>query len=166
MLISFLYKKKKLSEDFKLKFWAIPLLDTDVSRLFTQTYALYMGLARWNLLFNSEFRNAALKHAWVPVTTKETINYKKSVRAFDRITLITRIVFWNERRFYMEHIFYVKKEICAIAYVEGLVRGPKGHLKPIEAFKTMGVERESAALPENLKGWINLKYETHERDDE
>lgn len=161
MLKSFLSRKRNLSEDFILKFWAIPFLDTDLKLLFTQTYSQYMGLARWNLLFNSEFRTVALKKGWVPVTTKETIAYKRSIRAFDRVSLVTKIVHWNDRRFYIEHVFYVKNEARAVAYVEGLVRGPKGHLKPDEAFKAMGVNRASDPLPENLQGWIDLVYGSH-----
>ena len=164
MLKSLLSKKIDLAGDFVLKFWAIPLIDTDLTLLFTQTYGLYMGLARWNLLFNSEFRTAALKRGWVPVTTKETMMYKKSIKAFDLVTLTTRIVHWNDRRFYIKHIFTVKNEIRAITYVEGLVRGPKGHLKPDEAFKFMGVTRESAPLPEQMQGWIDLVYEPHNRE--
>lgn len=162
MVKSFLSKKKNLSEVFILKFWAVPILDTDLSLLFTQTYNQYMGLARWNLLFNSEFRTQALKKAWIPVTTKETIAYKRSIRAFERVSLQTRIVHWNNRRFYIEHIFYVKKEIRAIAYVEGLVKGPHGHLKPNEAFRAMGITRESTPIPKNLQGWIDLVYESHQ----
>jgi acyl-CoA thioesterase FadM len=161
MISSFLSKKKELSADFTLKFTAIPFLDTDVFYLFTQTYGQYMGLARWNLLFNSEFRTAALKKGWVPVTTKETISYKRPIKAFERITLVTRIVHWNDRRFYIEHLFYVKGEIRSITYVEGLVRGPKGHLQPNEAFKEMGVIRESPQLPINMQGWLALQYEPH-----
>jgi len=156
---SLLSKKKDLLDDFELKFIAIPLIDTDLTMLFTQTYSLYMGLARWNFLFNSEFRTVALKKAWVPVTTTETIAYKKPVKAFDRVTLTTRLLHWNDRRFYLEHVFKVKNRVCAITYIEGLVRGPKGHLKPNEVFKELGVNRASPPLPEKMQGWVNLKYE-------
>lgn len=163
MLKSLLSSKKDLAADFELNFWAIPLFDTDVTRLFTQTYSQYMGLARWNLLFNSEFRTAAFQRGWVPVTTKETIVYKKSVKAFDRVKLVTRIVHWNDRRFYIEHVFYVKNNICAITYVEGLVKAPKGHIEPVEAFRQMGVTRISPPLPEAMQGWIDLIYEPHQK---
>ena len=155
ILKSLLSKKRNLLDDFELTFIAIPLIDTDYSRLFTQTYALYMGLARWNFLFNSEFRTVALKKAWVPVTTAETMTYRKSVKALDRVTLVTRLLHWNERRFYLEHIFYVKGEVCAHTYIEGLVRSPKGHLKPNEVFKALGVTMESPPLPEKMQGWVN-----------
>ena len=156
LLKSLLSKPKALSDDFELTFWAIPLIDTDYSRLFTQTYALYMGLARWNFLFNSEFKTAALKKAWVPVTTAETMVYGRSIKAFSHVKLVTRLVHWNDRRFYLEHIFYVKGDVYAHTYVEGLVRSPSGHLKPKEAFATLGITRESPPMPEKLQGWVDM----------
>ena len=156
LIKSLLARKRGLLDDFELIFHAIPLIDTDYSRMFTQTYALYMGLARWNLLFNSEFKTAALKRAWVPVTTAETITYMRSIKAMDRVKLITRIIYWDDRRFYIEHIFYVKDQIYAQTYVEGLIRSPKGPLKSGEAFKELGVNRESPPMPWKLQGWIDM----------
>jgi hypothetical protein len=46
------------------------------NRMFTHSYALFMGLARWHLLFGSQFRNLAVRHKWAPVTTCEVINYR------------------------------------------------------------------------------------------
>ncbi len=155
LLKSLLTRKKALLDNFELQFIALPLIDTDFTRLFTQTYSLYMGLARWNFLFNSEFRTVALKKAWVPVTTAETITYRKSIKAFDRVSLITRLLYWNDHRFYLEHVFYVKGKVCAHTYIEGLVRSPQGHLKPNEVFKALGVTRESPAIPEKMQGWVN-----------
>ena len=162
MLKCLFSEKKELTDDFWLSFWAIPVFDTDLTLLFTQTYGQYMGLARWNLLFNSEFRKAALKRGWAPVTSKETIFYRRPIKMFSCVSLKTRIVYWNDRRFYLEQIFYVKNDIRAIAYVEGLIRGSKSHLNPHEAFKVMGVEKESPALPQDMKGWVDLVYEPHD----
>tara|TARA_Y100000034_G_scaffold19800_1_gene22491 strand:- start:36904 stop:37266 length:363 start_codon:yes stop_codon:yes gene_type:complete len=118
-----------------------------------------MALARWNLVFNSEFRTGALKRGWAPVTTKETIKYKRSIKAFEIVTLHTKLLFWNERRFYHKHTFRVKGEIRAICFIEGMLRGPKGHLKPSEAFEKLGVHLESPPIPNDLDGWINLEFE-------
>jgi hypothetical protein len=77
ILQCFIQKPIALLDTFELHFIAIPLLDTDIERLFTQTYAQLMGLARWHFLFHSEFRNVALKKKWVPVTTADKIAYKR-----------------------------------------------------------------------------------------
>ena len=85
------------------------------------------GLARWNILFNSELKTAALKRGWVPVTATETITYKKSIKAFSSIRLVTRAVYWDDQRFYLEHTFYVKDVMHAQAYVAGVGKKPQGH---------------------------------------
>ena len=58
-------------------------IDTDVTCMFTHSYAMLMGLARWHWLFSSQFRKLALQLAlrdkWIPVTTGEIINYRRSI---------------------------------------------------------------------------------------
>ena len=76
-----------------LSFRAIPLIDTDITRMFTHSYALFR-----HLLFGSQFRKLALRHKWAPVTTGEMINYRRSIRAFQKFELRTRVIYWDENR--------------------------------------------------------------------
>ena len=123
-----------------LSFRAIPLIDTDITRMFTHSYALFMGLARWHLLFGSQFRKLALRHKWAPVTTGEIINYRRSIRAFQKFELRTRVIYWDENRFYVEQSFNVSGQMFVSALVEGLVRSPHGVLEPGEVFAKAGYE--------------------------
>lgn len=154
IVTALLSKQRKLLDVFELKFWSIPLVDTDLSRLFTQTYALYMGLGRWHFVFNSEFRTVAIKNGWAPVTTAETIVYKKSIKAFTRVKLRTKLLCWNENRFYLEQKFYVGEQIHAHALLEGLIRGPQGILKPNEVFRGLGHDQQSPDFPARIQSWI------------
>jgi len=122
-----------------LRFRALPVFDTDIVRMFTHSYAAFMGLARWHLLFGSEFRAFAWRNKWAPVATSEVINYKKSIRTWQAFELRTRIVYWDEARFYIEHSFTTGDAVCVRALVEGLVRGPDGVLHPGEVFGALGV---------------------------
>jgi acyl-CoA thioesterase FadM len=121
-----------------LRFRAIPLIDTDFSRMFTHAYSMFMGLARWHLLFGSEFRGLALRLKWAPVTTSEVIAYKRSIQAFQSFELKTKIIYWDERRFYVEHLFLVGNQVCVRTLIEGMVRSPQGVLKPGEVFSKTG----------------------------
>lgn len=146
---------QELMAEFRVAFFAWPLLDTDFSRLFTQTYTSYMGICRWHFVFNSKFRNVAIKNGWVPVTTAETITYKKSIRAFDRVTVVTRLLCWNERRFYLEHSFFVRGTLHAQCHVEGLIRSPKGVLKPPDVFRQLGATQDSPAMSPAIAQWCD-----------
>lgn len=121
-----------------LHFRALPLIDTDFARMFTHSYASFMGLARWHLLFGSEFRGQALRNRWAPVTTSEVTSYRKSIRAGQAFDLETRVIWWDEAYFYVEHLFVRDNVVCVRALVEGLVRGPAGILRPNDVFAAAG----------------------------
>ncbi|MGZ3655581.1 MAG: acyl-CoA thioesterase [Bdellovibrionota bacterium] len=141
---------RSLMDVYEKRFIAWPFLDTDVTRLFTQTYSQYLGLCRWHYMFSSPFRGAALKRGWVPVTTAETIQYKRAVKAFNRVAVRTRMLGWTEKRFYLEQVFLVRGEVRAICHIEGVIRGPKGAVEPKEAFAALGFSGPSPAMPPNL----------------
>jgi len=157
MLTCFIKRPKELLEKYQLDFVALPFIDTDVSRLFTQTYSSYMGLGRWHFVFSSKFKTAALKHRWVPVTTAESIVYSRSIRAFEKVELETQLICWDQKRFFLKQTFFVNAEPRAEALVEGLLRGPKGHLNPVEAFKVLGMTDPSPEMPENVRLWASVR---------
>lgn len=143
-----------VNADRSLRFRAIPLVDTDITRMFTHSYALFMGLARWHLLFGSEFRNLALRHKWAPVTGAEVTIYRKSIRAFQAFDLKTRIIHWNEARFYVEHLFVADGQVCVRALVEGIVRSPQGVLRPNDVFSMAGYTGGSPEITDEQKEQI------------
>jgi acyl-CoA thioesterase FadM len=135
----------------RLSFRAIPFIDTDVSRMFTHSYALFMGLAGWHLVFGSEFRNLAVRHRWVPVATCDVINYKRSIRAFQKFELRTRLVHWDEDRFYFEQSFDVGGQTFVSALVEVAVRSRQGVLKLGDVFVKAGYEGPPPEPSEEMK---------------
>ena len=124
-----------------LSFRAIPFIDTDITRMFTHSYALLMGLARWHLLFGhfAICCKLALRHKWAPVTTGEIINYRRSIRAFQKFELRTESLL-GSKPLLRRTSFNVTGQMFVGALVEGLVRSPHGVLEPGEVFAKAGYE--------------------------
>ncbi len=162
MLSCFFSKPKKIYDVFELHFIAIPFLDTDVTRLFTQTYMSLMGLARWHFVFASNLGKIALKNKWAPVTTSDTVTYKRSITAFSKITLKTKLIAWDEQRFYLEHTFFSKGKLTAQCYVEGLIRAPHGIMRPGDVFDAAGMNETALPFPEDLKKWTEFLREKNQ----
>lgn len=156
ILVSFFTKPKKITEDFDLTFRVIPFIDTDFSRMFTHSYSTYMGLARWHYVFASELRAVAIKNKWAPVTTSETITYRRSIKAFSKVILKTKLLTWDEERFYLEHSFLVNGKEMAHCTLEGLIRAPQGIQKPGDVFTASGLQEDAPQFSEKLKEWISF----------
>jgi len=153
LLKSLFSKPKPIRSTFVLNFRVIPLLDTDFSRMFTHAYSAFMALGRWHYVFDSELRRVAIRNKWAPVTTSETMTYKRSIKAFSKVTLQTKLIAWNEHRFYLEQSFFVKGQLMASTLLEGLIRAPQGILKPGDVFAAAGMKEASPEFPEDLKKW-------------
>lgn len=154
MLACFLRPTRGLLDVFAKRFFALPLIDTDAFRLFTQTYSVYAALCRWDYMFGSPFRYAALRRGWVPITTTEAFTYKRAITACSLVTVKTRMLCWTERRFYLEQNYYVRGELHARCLIEGMIRGPRGVLAPPEAFRELGFEGKSPPVPAEVEKFL------------
>lgn len=134
-----------------MSFRALPLIDTDLTRVFTHSYSMFMAFARWELLFGSEFRKLAIKRKWAPITTAETVTYRRSIRALEKFQVTTAIVHWDDQRFYVEHRFFCKGRLCLRALVEGMIRSPEGVLRPEEMFAQTGEIGSKPSTSEQLR---------------
>src|ERR1700682_5304210 len=68
-------------------------------------YVSLAGLWRVDLLARSGLLRIARKRGWFPVVGSATIRYRKSLLPFERFTLRSRLVAWDEKWFYIEHLF-------------------------------------------------------------
>lgn len=153
LILWFFKPKSDLLARHELKLIAWPLIDVDVTRMMAHAFTRSMSLGRYQTVFASEFRDGALKGRLYPMTVAETLRIAKPIKAFERYTLTSQVVFWNDRRFFCEQRFVVKGQVRARCLVEGIIWGPNGKLSPREVFQLIGVTRESPAPTEEIRAW-------------
>ena len=154
ILLWLLHPKKGLMDEHVLEMRAWPFIDVDVTRMFLFAFVRGFTFGRYQLVFGSEFRGFAFKRGWYPMTTAE-INYLyRPVKIFEKFTIHSRIICWNERKFYAEQILKVRGTVRSRSLVEGLIGGPGVFLKPTEVFKEMGILRDSPPMTAEVAAWI------------
>jgi hypothetical protein len=85
------------------------------------------------------------------------IRYRKSLLPFERFTVRSHVVCWDEKWIYFEHILERRGEVAAHAYVRGLLRGKSGNVKPHELLELAGVpQMQSPEMPEAVAAWKAL----------
>ncbi len=78
-------------------------LEMNNGRIFT-----LFDLGRNDLAIRSGLAKKLLKHRWGLVVAGSTIQYRKRVRLFDKVTIKTQLVAVDERWFYIEQSMWVK----------------------------------------------------------
>lgn len=82
-------------------------------------YLTLMDLGRVDMLIRTGLMRTILRRRWMPVIAGVSMVYRRSLAPFERYTLETRMLGWDERWFYMEQTFLnAKGELAARGYVK------------------------------------------------
>ena len=90
-------------------------------------------LGRNDLAIRSGLAKKLFKHRWGLVVAGSTIQYRKRVRLFDKVTIKTRLIAVDERWFYIEQSMWVKGQpTCSALLRTGITNIVTGKVLPTE----------------------------------
>lgn len=115
----------------------------------------FMDIARVELLARMRVLRRVLERGWRPVVGGVTIRYRRSVEPFERFTVQSRVVGWDEKWFYIEHNLNRRDgSMAATAYARTLLRKKDGTVQPRELIEMMGLaDTDSPPLPAFVEEW-------------
>jgi acyl-CoA thioesterase FadM len=118
-------------------------------------YLTFMDVGRIDLLARMRLLRKVTRLGWRPIVGGSMITYRKSLLPFERFVVKSRILCWDEKWFYCEHIVVnAAGDLSAIANVRGLMRGPKGNVPPQALIDLAGrVGVTSPPIPDFIVRW-------------
>lgn len=122
-------------------------------------YLSVMDYGRMHLLARAQILNHVIRSRWMPLVGAVWMTYRRSLPVFARFTLMSRMVCWDERWFYMEQSFTGKEGLAALGWVKGLLRSPEGNLDPQKVIETVAPGVVSPPMPESIALWNELTRE-------
>lgn len=117
----------------------------------------FMDVARMDLIARTGLMRRLLKRGWRPIMGGCVIRYRREIRPFERFTVRSRLLGWDEKWFYLEHIAAKGATVCAISTVRTLVRGRSGSIAPAEVLALVNANDTSPELPEFVRRWIEAE---------
>lgn len=141
-------------EESVVRFTALPN-DCDLNfHLNAGRYVSFMDISRVELIGRMRLLGGVLRRGWRPVIGGAVVRYRRSVLPFERFDIRTRLVAWDEKWFYIEHVLEVRGELCAIGHMRTVFRGAKGTVAPRDVLALVKMEdMPSPALPPFLAQW-------------
>jgi len=122
-------------------------------------YLSVMDYGRMHLLARAQILNHVIRSRWMPLVGAVWMTYRRSLPVFARFTLMSRMVCWDERWFYMEQSFTGSEGLAALGWVKGLLRSPAGNLDPQKVIETVSPGVVSPPMPESIVMWNELTRE-------
>ncbi len=116
-------------------------------------YLTLMDLGRVDLMGRIGVARTAITRRWRPVVGSATIRFRRSLRPFERYTLKSRVVCWDEKWFFIEQRFERGGTVVAVGLVKGLMRGPAGNVPTAEVLRAIDVTLASPDMPPAIRLW-------------
>ena len=91
---------------------------------------------------------------WGITVAGNSVRYRRRIRAFDRFTMVSRVIGWDHRFVYMEQSMWKRGECCNHMLIRSAVTSDKGIVAPSEVMAALGLSDDSPALPDWVEAWI------------
>lgn len=119
-------------------------------------YLAFMDLGRLHLAGQTGLLRELLRYRWRPVMSAADINFIRALRPFQRFEVVTRLLTWDEKYFYVEHRVESGAELYAIAMVRGLFLRSGRALSTGEVVRQLGVSITPPSMPAAVRHWREL----------
>ena len=137
-----------------VRFTALPH-DCDLNfHLNAGRFVSFMDIARVELIGRTRLLGILLRRGLRPVIGGAVVRYRRSILPFERFDIRTRVVGWDEKWIYVEHIVEKDGEFCAIGHARTVIRSRTGTIAPKDVLALLKLgELESPPLPEFVQAW-------------
>ena len=144
-------------DESRVRFTVLPQ-DCDLNfHLNAGRFISFMDVARMELLGRMRIFNKVIRRGWRPIMGGCIVRYRRSVMPFERFDIRSRLVAWDEKWFYLEHIVEKDGVFCAAGHMRAVIRGPSGNIAPQEVVALVASGVESPPLPDFVRNWRDLE---------
>ena len=113
----------------------------------------FMDVGRIELIARMRLLTTMLRRGWRPVGGGAVVRFRREVLPFERFDVRSRVVGWDEKWIYVEHIVEKNGVFCAIGHMRTVIRAKSGNVPPRELLALMKEDIESPPLPEFVVRW-------------
>lgn len=121
-------------------------------------YISFMDIARIEFLGRMRIFSKIISRGWRPVMGGCIVRFRRSILPFQRFDVRTRVLGWDEKWYYIEHLIERNGQHCATGLTRLLIRGRDRNIPPAEInMLTREGDVPSPELPDTIRRWVELE---------
>ncbi len=149
-------RRQGLFEPARIGFRAWPN-DCDINlHLNNGRYLTFMDLGRVHLMVQIGLFAPIWRRRWLPVLAAAEMSFIRPILPFQRFNLVTRLLTWDEKYFYIEQRFEAGGRLCAVGMVKGLFLHGRERVASTAVVSLLGLDVTAPNLPDVVRHWNDL----------
>jgi len=155
--------RPRLSPPFDVSVLNLIVLPNDLDiygHMNNSRYLAVMDLGRMDAFLRSGLVSATRGAGWNPVLSAAKVRFRRELRLFQRFRLETRILFWEDTTFVMEHRIIARLGEREVVATQALMRGglydrsAKKFVPVAELFHRMKIDVQSPPATEEVRAFL------------
>lgn len=135
----------------RLRVW-LNDLDTNL-HMNNGRYLTIMDLGRLDFIVRTGLGGIMLRRRWRPMVGSAVIRFRRGLAPFERYDLTTRVVWWDDKWFWIEQRFEREGAVVALGAIKGLFRDPTGNVPTADVLSPLGVTGPPREIPDWIAAW-------------
>jgi len=149
-------RRRELLEPGRLRFRVWPN-DCDLNlHMNNGRYLTFMDLGRVHLIAQIGFLASLIRRRWSPVLSAAEMNFIRPLGPLQAFDLVTRLLTWDEKYFYIEQRFVANGRLHAVGMVKGLFLRGRERIESRAVLELLGLDLPAPAVPEVVRHWNDL----------
>lgn len=121
-----------------------------------RTLTLY-DLGRIPMALRNGMVKVTRAQGWGMTVAGNTTRYRRRVRMFDRVTMVSRVIGWDARFFYIDQSMWRAGEATSQILIRTAVTSSDGIVAPARVLAAMGQPADSPPLPRWVMAWTEAE---------
>lgn len=121
-----------------------------------RTLTLY-DLGRTPLAVRSGLIAALRANGWGMTVAGSSVRYRRRVRMFDRVTMVSRLIGWDARFMYLDQSMWKNGDCTSQVLIRSAITSARGIVPPADVARAMGHDGTSPALPDWVIAWADAE---------
>ena len=142
------------------------VLPTDIDVLGHMNNGRYLSLAdiaRLDFLVRCQIFSTLNQHHAYAVVASEMIRFRRSINLFTKFELVTQLMGWDDKFFYILHQYKRKHTVHALALVKvRFIRRGGESLDTLKILKMLEITTLSPTLPPWIKSWHQVDQDFYD----
>ena len=124
-------------------------------------YLTLLDLGRLDFLIRAGLGPVLLRNKWQPLIGGTLIRYRFGLRPFERFSILTRILCWDEKWFYFEQHFVTNRGTATVVLSKVSVRDRNGTIAPDLILEAVKMRQPSPEVPDAVSRWVSAEETLH-----
>ncbi len=153
IIASFFRPRLTFKDESVLTFHVMPH-DLDINiHMNNARYLALMDLGRCDLLLRGGLLRTAFKNRWQPMVASSLVRFRRPLAPFQKFQLRSRILSWDEKWLYIQHVLESNGAVACHAVVRGALVRSGSVVPPDEVALASGHHEPAPPLPLWIAHW-------------